>query len=33
MKVGVEVGEAGEPPEGVQAAAVWEIVAVLGGQI
>ena len=33
MKVGVEVGEAGEPPEGIETTTVRQLVAVFGGQV
>ena len=33
VEVGVEVLEAGEAPECVEAAAVWQLVAVLGGEV
>ena len=33
MKVGVDVGEAGEPPEGVETAAVRQVRAVFGVEV
>ena len=33
MKVGVEVGEAGEPPESIETTTVGQLVAVFGGQV
>ena len=33
MKVGVDVGEAGEAPEGVETAAVGKVSAVIGVQV